>query len=117
MPAEEANTFRVTPYVQHPKPDAMSILWFCDTAGTATLSWWKAGAEESTAQSAQVTGAEAPALGIEKNHVALPAQYKFAHRLTGLEADTAYNYKVVLAGEGGATYANTFRTAPTAFLS
>ena len=109
------SAFRVTPYVQHPKPDAMSILWFCDTAGTATLSWWKAGAEESTAQSVQVTGAEAPALGIEKNHVALPAQYKFAHRLMGLEADTAYNYKVVLAGEGGATYANAFRTAPTAF--
>ena len=109
------SAFRVTPYVQHPKPDAMSILWFCEQTGDATLSWWRADAEESTAQSVQVAGVEAPALGIEKNHVSLPAQYKFSHRLTGLDADTAYNYKVVLAGEGGATYANTFRTAPTAF--
>ena len=106
-------SFRVTPYVQHPATNAMSVLWFCDAPGTASLSYWKDGADAATAKRLAVKGEVAKALSVNPKHVPLPAQYKFAVRLTGLEPDTAYRYEVALAG--GPKYANVFRTAPAAF--
>lgn len=38
-----ANSFRVTPYVQHPKPDAMTVMWLAQTNGAARAEVWKDG--------------------------------------------------------------------------
>ena len=111
-----AASFSVTPYVQHPATNAMSVIWFAKggSGEAATISWRPAAG--GTTQSQSVTGVWAVAL---TNNVASKSdsavhgtQYKYRHRITGLTPGTAYNYTVTLAG--GATYSNTFRTAPDA---
>ena len=111
--ANGATSFSVTPYVQHPATNAMSVIWFAKggSGEAATLSWWRAG---GVTQRQTVTGTWAAAL---TNNVASGSdsavhgrQYKYRHRITGLEPGTAYTYVVQLVG--GASYANTFRTAP-----
>ncbi len=119
LSASGATTFSVTPYVQHPATNAMSVIWFAKggSGETATISWCPAAG--GTAWSQSVTGAWAAAL---TNNVASGAdsaahgtQYKYRHRITGLEPGTAYSYTVTLAG--GAAYSNTFRTSPEANAS
>ena len=147
--ATGANSFRVTPYVQHPKPDAMTVMWLAQTNGPARVEVWKDGssdvrtltAVERTDLSANVTGGRftdddrlqyclARELAYDQsvvtgdNHPSytrenanagwsmpytVPWQYRV--RLTGLEADTVYRYRVTL-DDGGATYENRFRTSP-----
>ena len=140
--AAEANSFRVTPYVQHPKPDAMTVMWLAQDAGDASITYWKAGSPETTIAavsrgdlSSDVSGirfkndnaleyCQAPELGYgmdpeNANTDAergggwdLPATtpYQYRVRLTGLQPDTEYGYRVQLSG--GATYENKFRTSP-----
>ena len=51
--ADEANTFRVTPYVQRPAKDAVTLMWLAQTNGNASVSWWvQCGAETNTILSA-----------------------------------------------------------------
>ena len=116
LSASGATSFSVTPYVQHPSTNAMSVIWFVKggSGEAATISWRPAAG--GTTQSRSVTGAWAVAL---TNNVASGAdsaahgtQYKYRHRIMGLEPGTAYSYTVTLAG--GAVYSNTFRTAPDA---
>ena len=147
--AEEQNAFRVTPYVQHPKPDAMTLMWLAATNGAARVEVWKDGtadarileAVEAAELSADVTGGRftaddvlqycrAPELDYvnsvengdnypgytrEKKSAgwSMPytVPYQYRVRLTGLEADTLYRYRVTLDGDG-ATYENRFRTSP-----
>ena len=138
-----ANSFRVTPYVQHPKPDAMTVMWLAQEAGDASITYWKVGSSETTTLSAvrrddlsgDISGirfkmddaleyCRAPELGYDMDPnggndkergggwnlpATIPWQYRV--RLTGLEADTAYGYRVQLTG--GASYENVFRTSPS----
>ena len=144
-----ANSFRVTPYVQHPKPTAMSLLWLAQTNGAARVEVWKDGtadvrtleAVEREDLSADVTGGRFtaddvlqycrapeldyvnsvesadnyPAYTREKKSAgwSMPytVPYQYRVRLTGLEADTLYRYRVTLDGDG-ASYENAFRTSP-----
>ena len=137
-----ANSFRVTPYVQHPKPDAMTVMWLAQEAGDASITYWKVGSSATTTVSAvrrdelsdDQTGVRfksndtleyclAPELGYDMDPnggndkergggwtlpATVPCQYRV--RITGLDADTAYGYRVQLTG--GASYENTFRTSP-----
>ena len=149
LSAVGANAFRVTPYVQHPKPTAMSLLWLAQTNGAARVEVWKDGtadvrsfdAVEVAELSADVTGGRftaddvlqycrAPELdyvnSVESsdNYPAYTREgksagwsmpytvpYQYRVRLTGLEADTLYRYRVTLGGDGAA-YENAFRTSP-----
>ena len=43
-----ANTFRVTPYVQHPAPTAMTIMWLAQEGGGATLEYGEVGSAKRT---------------------------------------------------------------------
>ena len=116
LSASGATSFSVTPYVQHPATNAMSVIWFAKggSGEAATISWRPV--TGGTTRSQSVTGAWAVAL---TNNVASGSdsavhgsQYKYRHRITGLAPGTAYNYTVTLSG--GAAYSNTFRTAPGA---
>ena len=110
------NEFRVTPYVQHPATNAITLKFLTTTNTAATISWWpqdNAGA----AQSATVSPRHAEELQYYGDHHTLqylpemtPWQYRY--RIEGLQPDTVYEYKVELTG--GASYAKHFRTAPAA---
>ena len=43
-----ANVFRVTPYVQHPAPTAMTIMWLAQEGGGATLEYGEVGSAKRT---------------------------------------------------------------------
>ena len=112
--AASAVVFRVTPYVQHPSPTAMTLKFISDADVTATVSWWPEGKPEA-AQSAVVSPRQATELGyFGATHALqyLPAMdpWQYRHRIEGLEPDAVYGYKVTLAG--GPSYENTFRTVP-----
>ena len=109
-----AATFRVTPYVQHPATNAMSVLWLTDADGSATIEWWPEG-NAAARQSASVTPRRATELDYSHPRQYLPTlvPWQYRHRIEGLQPDTRYAYRVTLAG--GASYANVFRTSPAAF--
>ena len=62
LSASGATSFSVTPYVQHPSTNAMSVIWFTKggSGEAATISWRSAAV--GTTQSRSVTGAWATAL-------------------------------------------------------
>ena len=134
--ATGANAFRVTPYVQHPKPDAMTVMWLAQEAGDATFEYWKVGEADVTKLTAtsradlspNETGGrftnldaleycQAGELGYNRspdsgdNESGKSAPYQYRVRVTRLLPDTEYGYRVTLGGQG-ATYENQFRTSP-----
>ena len=118
--AQAANVFRVTPYVQHVTTNAVSLLWLAQETGAATVSWWPEG-RPGEARQATTEGREATELNYDGDgshspqYLPYTVPWQHAVRLTGLEPDSRYCYSVTLAGEGGASYANAFRTAPARF--
>ena len=118
LSAEAADSFRVTPYVQHPTPHAMSLLWLTPSDGSATVEWWPEG-NPAAVQSAVVTPREATELGYfgyshAQQYLPSLTPWQYRCRIEGLEPDTRYAYRVTLA-DGGANYSNVFRTAPDKF--
>ena len=112
-----AANFRVTPYVQHPSTNAMSILWLTDASGAATIEWWREG-EPATIQSASVTPRQATELDYfgyshAKQYLPTLVPWQYRHRIEGLDPDTRYAYRVTIPG--GASYSNVFRTSPANF--
>ena len=109
--------FRVTPYVQHPSTNAMSVLWLSDKNPTAVIEWWPEG-RPAECQSATVTPRQATELdyfGYSHSKQYLPAlvPWQYRHRIEGLQPDSRYAYRVTLTN--GETYANAFRTSPAEF--
>ena len=109
--------FRVTPYVQHPATNAMSVLWLSNTNAPAVIEWWPYGHEAET-RSATV----APRLATEldyfgyshaKQYLPKLVPWQYRHRIEGLQPDEMYSYRVTLAN--GTAYSNAFRTAPAQF--
>ena len=122
-----ANAFRVTPYVQHPATDAMSLLFLAQTDGPARVTWWAEGGSATN-----TLDFAAPRLAEELGYIKacswlgssddsdlksrsgaweMPytTPWQYAIRLTGLTPDTRYGYRVELKG---AEYSNAFRTVP-----
>ena len=111
--------FRITPYVQHPSTNAMTVKWCMQERGDGHLSWWKA-SEGSAPKRTLGKGNTRPRVAYELGYnpaetnyakpylpFTLPYQHRF--RITGLEPDTRYCYKVEC---GGCVYTNAFTTAP-----
>lgn len=42
----EENSFRVTPYVQRPATDAMTVMWLASTNSPASIRWWEEGTSD-----------------------------------------------------------------------
>ena len=111
--SETTSSFSVTPYLQHPATNAMSVIWFAKGGDgeAATISWWQEG---GSVRRQTVMGTWAEAL---TNNVASGSdsavhgkQYKYRCRITGLTAGTVYRYAVALAS--GVAYTNAFKTSP-----
>ncbi|MBR3223619.1 MAG: fibronectin type III domain-containing protein, partial [Kiritimatiellae bacterium] len=109
--------FRVTPYVQHPATDAMSLLWLTAESGTATIEWWPEGdaADKRTASVTPRRATELDYFGYSHARQYLPSlvPWQYRYRIEGLQPDTRYGYRVTLPG--GETYSNSFRTSPAEF--
>ena len=119
LSASAASQFAVTPYLQRPATDAMTIIFFTTGPGTATVEAWPANAARpEVAPYRDVTVGEwAQALtnnayqakaGVESKTENM--LYKHRVRFEGLKPNRSYDYTVKL--DGGATYSNRFRTAP-----
>ena len=111
--ADSTMSFSVTPYLQHPSTNAMTVIWFAKGGDgeASVISWWQDG---GSVQSRTVTGTWAAAL---TNNVASGSdsavhgkQYKYRYRIEGLVPGTTYNYAVMLPS--GVAYTNAFHTAP-----
>ena len=121
VPPEGAE-FRVTPYVQHPATNAMSVLWLSATNVTATIEWWPEG-NRSANRYAVVEprlATELDYFGYSHARQCLPAlvPWQYRYRIEGLQPDTKYEYCVTLASDAaahGEEYSNSFRTAPAEF--
>ena len=112
-----AAIFRVTPYVQHPATNAMSVLWLTATNGSATIEWWPDG-NAIGKQTATVTPRQATELDYfgyshAKQYLPSLVPWQYRYRIEGLQPNTKYAYRVTLAG--GKTYSNAFRTSPAEF--
>jgi len=109
-----APLFSVTPYVQHPATNAMTVLFFTTTDCAATARCWPAEATDSVVtQELSATCAVASDLvstGDSSDKPVWGTQYKHRVRFEGLRTGTKYRYEVEL--EGGVGYTNSFRTAP-----
>lgn len=108
------NEFRVTPYVQHPAPTAMTLKFLTTTNTAATVYWWPEG-NEGGVKSASVMPRLAEELqyyGDSHAQQCLPEMtpWQYRYRIEGLEPDSSYCYRVVLTD--GETYEKSFRTAP-----
>lgn len=112
------NFFRVTPYVQHPATNAMTVMWFMQEPGQGRVSWWEADAEGRPRVASSASKARnAPELyyaPAQTNYArpylpfTIPVQHRV--RIEGLSPGTRYDYKVEC---GGCVYTNSFRTAPS----
>jgi hypothetical protein len=122
MPTFLMASFRVAPYIQNPRPDGMTMIWFSEAPTTGTLELriegelvgrWEAPPEPI------------PALDYHPLELQLladdrPTTPPFRHhlRLEGLEAGRLYNYEVL---QGDSSAGGTFRTpadglAPVRFV-
>ena len=109
-----APEFSVTPYVQHPDTNAMSIIFFTTESCKATVTCWRADGKgetnEITTACVDVSGKLGKnALG-NSDTLTYTKQYRHRVRFEGLRALTDYRYEVALAS--GPAYSNTFRTLP-----
>ncbi len=105
------NSFRITPYLQRPATDGITIMWQMHEAGDGTVSYWQEGSDGSIQgqETKTTTGVQATEFA-ETFGSTDGAPYKHTVRLSGLTPDTEYKYRVEC---GGVQYSNKFRTAPS----
>lgn len=112
------NFFRVTPYLQRPATNAMTVMWFMQEPGPGKVSWREADAGDGPAASCASKSRCAPELYYAPSQTnyakpylpfTIPIQHRV--RIEGLRPGTRYAYRVEC---GGCVYTNVFRTAPAA---
>jgi hypothetical protein len=107
-----AEVFRVTPYLQNPAPDAMTVRWLSEenAAGTIAVTVGEQTREflsvprQPAALAYNVFGPEPG-----DRHTAIPFLHSI--RITDLEPGTKYSYQV---RQSGSEFSGTFRTTPSA---
>jgi len=129
------NIFSVSPYVQHPATNAMSILFFTTKSCAATVKCWRA--DEKGETNELTTACEDVSTVLGKNPSdssdapSFSEQYKHRVRFENLRTHTDYRYEVRLGGAAaggsgstgdggdavlplpqGQAYTNVFRTLP-----
>ena len=140
--AAGANSFRVTPYVQCPATNAISLLWLASTNGDATVEWWRQGgtvtnrlAAERIEPTSRVANSRftadmrlqychAPEFAYDTSPEAadnspsrqgaweMPFTVPWQYRCRLTGLATGSTYGYRVTLEGGAVYENRFRTAP-----
>lgn len=111
------NLFSVSPYVQHPDTNAMTIVFFTTENCKAQVKVWRVnGTDDVSPQWTEGVDVSAT-LGLNpygsesrNDTLTYPKQYKHRVRFDGLAVHADYRYRVM--PEGGVPYENTFRTLP-----
>ena len=113
LPAAAApNLFSVSPYVQHPTADGMTILFFTTADCAATVKCWPV-AEAATVRVESATCEEATDVNktwATDDSPVWGTQYRHRVRFEGLTPGTRYCYAVEPVG--GSAYTNFFSTVP-----
>ncbi|CCN49411.1 putative Metallo-dependent phosphatase [Vibrio nigripulchritudo MADA3029] len=111
--ADTNSAFRVHPYLQNPTDSGMTIMWLSNENSPGEVKLWQGNKPVSFESTPQLAKAlEYFPIEIEKFGSTLPNQkapYIHSITVTGLDADTEYNYSVT---QNGQTYNATLTTAP-----
>ncbi len=107
-------SFRIWPYLQNPDSDAMSIIWFSESALSGRLEYRELGTEQYLVEDSNPEFAESLAYSTWEDTTffggeAPLAPFKHRIRLENLMAGTTYEYKVL---QGNETFQSSFNTAP-----
>ena len=107
--------FRVWPYLQNPDSDAMSIVWFSESAVSGRIEYRALGTEPYMAEDSNPEISESLAYSSWEDTTffggeAPRAPYKHRIRLENLLAGTTYEYKVIQEID---TFHSSFATAPS----
>ncbi len=113
QPSARAGDFRVTPYLQNPATNAMTVMWFAQTNSTGQIRYWPQGGGPTVAVDSVATlAADLDYHASETNKAnSLPYTVAYRHqvRLTQLTAGATYDYVVT---QDVSAYTNRFRTTP-----
>jgi len=106
----DAEDFRVLPYLQHPTPDAISVLWFSDSDQPGVLEL----VSRDESLMSEVIHAESlayPPWEVASFFADAPPVAPFRHRvrIDGLTPSTAYTYRVQ---QGESVFEGEFKSAP-----
>ena len=112
VPYVAPNLFSVSPYVQHPTTNGMTILFFTTESCAATVRCWPVDAPDEAVSAAATceVAADVNATYATDDKPVWGTQYRHRVRFEGLGGGTRYRYAV--EPEGGQAYTNSFRTAP-----
>ncbi len=107
-------SFRIWPYLQNPDSDAMSIIWFSESALSGRVEYRELGTEPYLVEDSNPEFSESLAYSTWEDTTffggeAPLAPYKHRIRLENLRAGTTYEYKVL---QGNETFQASFNTAP-----
>ncbi len=107
----------ITPYLQYPAADAVTVVWFSTEPDAGELSWQAVDGAGGTGQ-VNVGGDPVPSLAhtqweVETYFAGVSPPCPFRHRcrISGLLPGARYAYRV---RQGARTFADTFATAPRA---
>lgn len=114
--AAQGNFFRVTPYLQRPSTDGMTIMWLMQEDAPGRVQWWDASRADAKVFSGKSSSRLAPEFSYDpsqtnyaKPYLPFTVPYQHRIRIEGLSPATRYCYRVEC---GGVVYSNFFRTAP-----
>ncbi len=107
-------SFRIWPYLQNPDSDAMSIIWFSESALSGRVEYRELGTAQYLVEDSNPEFAESLAYSTWEDTTffggeAPLAPYKHRIRLEDLMAGATYEYKVL---QGNETFQSSFNTAP-----
>lgn len=112
-PARAPAQFRVAPYIQNPRADAMTLVWFSEANEPGRVVVTRGGVPVATLESSPVEATALTYHSTELTRLApgTPTTTPFRHavRLEGLEPATQYEWSVT---QGTAQRGASFRTAP-----
>jgi 3',5'-cyclic AMP phosphodiesterase CpdA len=113
--AQAADDFRVPPYLQNPRPDGITIVWFSESAAPGRLSYVSPAGDEEAIESTPILAETLAYLsqesGFFENNQPPPPPYRHTVTITGLTPGTSYAYAVQ---QGASRFASSFATAPDA---
>ena len=105
----EGQDFRVSPYLQNPDMDGMTILWLSETSEPGSVDVAGVGSFASSPELAKDLAYHANEIANHFNGNDPGTPYQHRVRVSGLSAGTSYNYTV---HQGSSSYTGMLKTTP-----